>query len=133
MMIGLILSGSGLTGCVSSNYMAVGNETFPPRPDTYIIDVFLPTDAPVVVHQSIPNAKDISLVPKSAKVIGRIDTTGAPAAGWGDVIRDAQRRARTLGGDGIVVGQWGSHMTGVDGYGQAYYGKNIGMTVIRYD
>jgi len=121
-----------ITGCVSSNFMAVGHETYPPRPDDYVIDVYLPIDAPVAVHKSVPNAKDIKALPGNANVIGRVDTTGAPAANWGAVIADAQRKARQLGGDALVIRQIGSHLTSVDSYGSAMYGKNVSMEVVRF-
>jgi len=121
-----------LSGCVTSNYMPVGNITYPPRPNDYVIDVYLPLEAPVAVHKSVPNAKDLKTLPSAATVIGRIDTLGAPAAGWKSVISNAQRKARTLGGDALVIRYIGSHITSVDSYGGAYYGKNVSMEVVRF-
>jgi hypothetical protein len=121
-----------LTGCVSSNYMPIGGQTYPPRPDDYVIDVYAPTEAPVIVQQSIANAKLSTQLPANAREIGRIDTQGAPAAGWDSMIEDAKRKARALGGDGIVIKQWGNQLTGFNNYGQAYHGKNISMTVVRF-
>lgn len=122
-----------IPACVSSQYMAIGDSTFPPRPRDYVIEVFLPTDAPVNVHKSVAHAKALADLPGNAKEIGRIDTQGAPAATWVGVIEDAKRKARSLGGDAIVIKQWGHHMTSVDGYGRAYYGKNLSMIVVRYN
>lgn len=119
-------------GCVSSDFMPIGGQTYPPRPDEHIIDVYLSDEAPVVVHKQIANAKPLSAVPPGALEIGRVDTIGAPAASWGAVVNDAKKKARTLGGDGLVIKGWGNPLTGVDGYGQAYHGKSISMTVIRY-
>jgi hypothetical protein len=62
--------------------MPVGDKTYPPRPSDYVIDVFIPTEAPVVVHQQVPNTKPLAQLPSNAITIGRIDTVGAPAAGW---------------------------------------------------
>ncbi|MCA9281262.1 MAG: hypothetical protein KDA30_04420 [Phycisphaerales bacterium] len=121
-----------LTACVSSNYMAIGDQTYPPRADDYVIDVYLPTDAPVNVHQSVANSKPLASLPSYAREIGRIDTEGAPAASWSSVINDAKKKARALGGDALVIKQWGSYLSGVDGYGTAYHGKNLSMTVVRY-
>jgi hypothetical protein len=121
-----------LAGCVTSNFMPIGGQTYPPRPDDYIIEVYVPVQAPVLVQQSIGSAKPASQLPSKAREIGRIDTAGAPAAAWGSMIEDAKKKARTLGGDGIVVSQWGSQLQSVDGYGNAYHGKNISMTVVRY-
>lgn len=120
------------TGCVSSDYMPVGSATFPPRPKKHIIDVYLSQDAPVRIHQELTDSKPIESVPRSALEIGRIDTEGSADASWKAVIKDAKKKARQLGGDGIVIKGWGSHLTGVNGYGQTFYGKNISMTVIRY-
>jgi hypothetical protein len=129
-IVGACVLASG--GCVSSDSMAVGNRTYPPRPRKYIIDVYLDQAAPVQVHKQLANAKPLSAVPPAASTIGRVDTAGAPAASWGSVVNDAKKRARTLGGDGLVINGWGSPVTAVDAYGQAYYGKHISMTVIRY-
>lgn len=119
-------------GCVSSNSMRVGN-TYPPRPHDYIIDVYVSLDAPVNVQQSISNPKSINDLPSSAEVVGRIDTNGAPLAGWDSVIADAKSKAREMGGDGLVIKGWGSPLAGVDSYGQAYNGKAISMEVVRYN
>jgi hypothetical protein len=119
-------------GCVSSQFMPVGGATYPPRPEGYIIDVYLPTDAPVVVHQEVPISRPLAELPKAARTIGRIDTQGAPAAGWGSLFMDAQEKARTLGGDAVVVRRWGSPVVGVDSYGAAQYGKAISMEVVRF-
>ncbi len=129
---GLLLIVLLVSGCVSSQYMAVGGQTYPPRADEYVIDVYLPIDAPVNVHQSIANAKPLTALPPLATEIGRVDTAGAPAAGWAAVIDDAKKKARALGGDALVIKQWGYQMTGMDSYGQTYYGKNLSMTVVRY-
>ena len=120
------------SGCVTSQFMAVGEMTYPPRAENYIIDIYIPTDAPVNVHQQLAWTKPVTEIPPAAKTIGRIDTQGAPAAGWASCFEDAKRKARALGGDAIVVRQWGSPLTGVNGYGQAYYGKAISMEVVRF-
>lgn len=119
-------------GCVSSDFMPIGGQTFPPRPNDHIIDVYLAQEAPVQVYKQLAGAKALSAVPSTAMEIGRVDTVGAPAASWGSVVNDAKKKARRLGGDGLVIKGWGSHLTGVNGYGQAYHGKNASMTVIRY-
>jgi hypothetical protein len=111
--------------------MVVGTQTYPPRPEDYVIDVYLPVDAPVNVHQSIANAKDITTLPAYNIEIGRVDTQGAPAASWESVIDDAKKKARELGGDALVIKEWGHTMTGIDSYGQTYYAKNLSMTVVR--
>jgi hypothetical protein len=121
-----------LVGCVTSNYMPIGEKTYPPRPDDYVIDVYVPVQAPVIVQQSIANAKPANSLPSFAQQIGRIDTTGAPAANWGSMIEDAKKKARSLGGDAVVIGQWGTQLNGVDGYGNAYHGKNISMMVVPF-
>ena len=121
-----------LVGCVSSQFMPVGEMTYAPRPDDYLIDIYLPTEAPVVVHKQVANAKPLSELRAGAKVIGRIDTQGAPAAGWGSLFEDAKRKARTLGGDAIVVRQWGNPLVAVDRYGGTQYGKAISMEVVRF-
>ncbi len=127
--VGLCVAMS-MSGCVSSQMMPVGGQTFPPRPDGYLIDVYLPQEAPVVVHQEVPNVRPLSQLASSAKVIGRVDTQGAPAAGWASLFEDAKRRARELGGDALVVRQWGHHLVSADAYG-AQHGKSLSMDVVR--
>ncbi|MBI2759975.1 MAG: hypothetical protein HYX51_00935 [Chloroflexi bacterium] len=127
----LALAGMGLLGCVTSQFMPVGGQTFAPRPDDYLIDIYIPGSAPVVVHQQLANAKPVEALPAGARVIGRIDTQGAPAAGWAAVFEDAKRKARTLGGDAVVVRQWGNPLVAIDSYGGAMHGKAISLEVVR--
>ena len=134
--ISLILAAAVLfliAGCVTSQSMAIGPTTYPPRPKDYVITVYIGTDAPVFVHRSIANPRAISDIPSGATEIGRVDAKGAPAASWGSVIADAMTRARALGGDGLVIGQWGNPTLGIDQYGNLRRGKAISMTVIRYN
>lgn len=119
-------------GCVQSQYMAVGDQTYPPRATDYVIDVYMPLDAPVVMHKQIAGAKDLQALPAGARVIGRVDTVGAPAAGWASVINDAKRKARELGGDALVIRNIDHYLTSVDSYGSAYYGKSVSMEVVRF-
>lgn len=128
----LMLMVVGVGGCVSSQFMPVGSATYPPRPDGYLIDMYLPTDAPVVVHQQLAGARSTDEVPAGATVIGRIDTQGAPAAGWASCFEDAKQKARMLGGDAIVARRWGNPLVAVDGYGNTQYGKAISLEVLRY-
>jgi len=121
-----------LSGCVQSQYMAVGDQTYPPRPIDYIIDVYMPLDAPVVMHKQIAGAKDLQILPAGSRVIGRVDTVGAPAAGWASVINDAKHKARELGGDALVIRNIDHYLSAVDSYGSAYYGKSVSMEVVRF-
>ena len=43
------------------------------------------------------------------------------------------KRARALGGDALVIGQWGNPTVAIDAYGNVQRGKAISMTVIRYN
>ncbi len=54
-----------------------------------------------------------------------------PGATWESVIADAKIRARSLGGDGIVIGQWGSPAN-MDACGNVRSRKALSMSVIRY-
>jgi hypothetical protein len=122
-----------VAGCVSSDMIATGGKTFPPRPNDYVIDVYATTDAPVEMQKEIIDIKGLSSVPPGAIEIGRVDANGAPAATWEAVADDAKVKARMLGGDGLIIKAWGQPMTGVDAYGDTYYGKALSMTVIRYN
>ena len=121
-----------LGGCVSSEYMAIGEKTFAPRPREYVIDIYLTTDAPVNVHKAVANEKSLDALPQRAITVGRVDTSGAPAASWAPLIRNAKKKAWELGGDALVIKEWGHTMVGMDSYGRSYYGKNLSMTVVRY-
>jgi hypothetical protein len=120
-----------LTGCVSSDMMTVG-ETYPPRPDNYLIEVFCTEDAPIQIQQQIAQLKPVSDIPKNANVIGRVDSRGAPLATWGSVVGDAMGKARSIGGDAIVVTQWGQPVSYVGSYGEVQHSKAISFRVIRY-
>jgi hypothetical protein len=122
-----------LIGCVTSDHMAVGKTTYPPRPDDWVVEVYVGVDAPVRVQKSIGFAKSVDEIPENAQLIGRVDAQGAELASWGAVIDEAKTKARALGGDGLVVGSWGSTMTHVDAYGGAHYGKGLSFSVIRYN
>ncbi len=130
-------------GCVRSDWIAVGETAHAPRPDDYDIAVFVPLDAPVQVHKAVADPKPMAELPANAKAVGRIDTTGAPAASWGSMIEKAKKQARKIGGDAIIVGNWDSPVTAVNTYGQAYgnsysgqsyamRGKALVLTVVRY-
>jgi len=124
----MLMSALVVSGCVSSNSTRVGSETYPPRPSDYVIDVYVPVDAPVNVQQSISNAKSINDLPPNALIIGRIDTNGGSASGWDSVIADAKPKARELGGDGIVIKNWSTPPTGFLG---TYLVANL--DVVRYN
>ena len=47
--------------------------------------------------------KPLSAIPNGASNIGRIATHGSSAASWKKVVEDAKKKARTLGGDGLVI------------------------------
>lgn len=119
------------SACVHSDYIAVGDTTYPPRPKDWAIDVYVSSDAPVKVQKSIKNAHPVSSVPKSASVIGRVDTSSGDV-GWATMLKSAKKKARALGGDGLVIGRWGSYLAGVGTWGEAYHGRTISMTVLRY-
>lgn len=131
MVLGALVVASG--GCVSSDSMALGDRTYAPRPKKHIIDVYLDEAAPVQVHKQLTHSKPLAAVPSGATSIGRVDSAGAPAASWGSVVNDAKKRARSLGGDALVIKGWGSPLVHVGAYGQTQHGKAISMTVLRYN
>ena len=95
----------GVAGCVSSEYMAVGETTYAPRAPDYIIDIYLPADAPVDVQREIALNRPVEELRADAEVIGRVDTRGGSLSDWSSLLRDAQDKARQLGGDAVVVRQ----------------------------
>lgn len=136
MRISVVLVGVSLlmaaSACTSSDYIQVGDNTYPPRPDDWAIDVYVGVDAPVVVQKSITHAKPATTVPENAALIGRVDAQGTSWNSWKGVIDEAKEKARTLGGDALVIGRWGQHLEGFGSYGEAYHGKNIAVSVLRY-
>jgi len=98
----------GLTCCVTSNFVRIGDKTFAPKAKDSIIDVFVSDEEPVEVLQALPDGKPIATLPKGSTKIARVDTNGAPAAEWIAVINDAKIKARMVGGDAIVISRWGS-------------------------
>src|SRR4051812_9607450 len=106
-----------LNGCVSSKQVKLVSEVYRARSDDYAIDVYVPVDAAVEIHQATPNAIPTSKLPPNATIIARIDGTGAALAGWGAMIEDAKKRARAVGGDGIIVGQSGQHLAAITEFG----------------
>lgn len=121
-----------LTGCVSSEMIPIGTETYPPRPKDYLIQVYGTTNAPVRILEEIGPIKDVSDVSYNATEIGRIDSHGAPLASWGAVLESGKESARSLGGDGVVLKSWASPLAAIDQYGGTMYAKELSMTVVRY-
>jgi hypothetical protein len=121
-----------IAGCVSSDMMAIGGKTYPPRPSDYVIEVFSSEEAPVQVMREIANLRPLKELPPTAVAIGRVDSNGAPLASWGSLIGDAMGKARSLGGDALVVHAWGQTVSSVDAYGNAQYAKHLSMKVMRY-
>jgi hypothetical protein len=77
--------------------MVVGEKTFPPRPDDYIIEVYASVDAPIQIQKQISNLEPLSSLPPNSKMIGRVDSNGASAASWTSVIDDAKKKAKDVG------------------------------------
>lgn len=122
---------AAVSGCVQSQSTTIGDRSYPPRIASHIIDVYIPTEAPVELQNSIANPQPLSAKPQEAKDIGRVDTQGAQLAEWGAVIEDAKVQARQLGGDGIVITAWDYPLVGTNN-GQLIYSKALKMTVVRF-
>ena len=120
-----------VNGCVGTTAISRGDETYPPRPRNYFIEVFIPQDLLVPPQLSTKklSAKRASEVPRNAKAIAHINTSGAPLASWGKLVRHAQAEARKLGGDGIVLVAWHRHEHEV---GFNARNKKIFCSVIRW-
>ena len=106
-------------GCAHSDFIAVGDKTYPPNSDTADVDVYISTDAPVDLLQAVAGAKAPTDVPSTAKIIGRVDTSGDNYAAWGVLVSDAKKKARALGGDAIAITQWG------DWRGAKHFSANV--------
>lgn len=119
-----------IAGCVTSSYVSVGDKTYPPRPDDYVIEVYVDSDAPVDLHQSLADAKPTNEIPAGMELIGRIDTTGDTYANWSDMVKDAKEKARILGGDAIVIGG-GGRWVGMAASGYSYDYKKLSIRVLR--
>ena len=120
---------AGVTlGCVKTDAVALGGETYPARPGDHPIDMYLDNDAfSVEVLKGAGRPLDPATIPPGAFRVGRIDVSGAPMAGWDAVFREARIKARKLGGDAVHVGRV-QRRTGYS-TGDA---KDVQLTVLRY-
>jgi hypothetical protein len=123
---------AGLAGCVTSESMPVGEQTYPARPVGHAVDVYLEDDAPVFLHRALADYKETKAIPANAVEIGRVDANGAPSASWQSVVDSAKVKARALGGDGLVLKDWNKHLKGISKGGTAYEDKEVMFTVVRY-
>src|ERR1700722_9273614 len=142
-LLGLLSMLSLSCGCVGSDYVPVGTATFSPRADSFPIAVYAPLETPVEIQKGAAPMKLVSDLPSDAIVIGRIDGSGAALASWQAVVEDAKRKARTLGGDAIVITDWGGRLAGVSSFGSTtgntttttsvpVYYKVISFNVLRF-
>ena len=121
-----------LTGCVSSDYMAVGDTTYAPRAADWAIDVFIDVEAPVALLKCARGARSPDLIPAGAQLIGRVDTEGSSLSSWDELIDDAREKARALGGDALVIGSWHGHLHKADPCCETDRGKLLSASVIRF-
>jgi hypothetical protein len=122
-----------VAGCTSSRYVAIGAETYEPRPPQHMIEVYLPDETPAQIREGVRQPRPADALPERALEIGRIDTSGASFASWREMIRDAQKQARELGGDAIVVRRWEDRAAGADSFGRASTLKSVTLAVYRYE
>ena len=124
----LLLSVTAVVGCVTTDAVALGDETYPARPGDHPIDMYLDNDAfSVEVLKGAGRPLDPATIPPGAFRVGRIDVSAAPAAGWGSVFRETRIKARKLGGDALHVGR----VKRTTGYA-AGDAKDVQLTVLRY-
>jgi hypothetical protein len=122
-----------VAGCTSSRYVAIGTKTYDPRPPQHMIEVYLPDETPVQIREGVTQSRPADELPDRAMEIGRIDTSGASFASWREMIRDAQKQARELGGDAIVIRRWEDRAAGADSFGRASTLKSVTLAVYRYE
>lgn len=95
-------------GCVSSRFEAVGETKYSPYPSSHPVTIYKKStwmfteQAKKDIGQPILPSINIP----SHEVIGKIVVDGAPAAGVNSIIKEAQKRARELGADAIVLDEW---------------------------
>jgi hypothetical protein len=109
-------------GCVT--------KTYPPRPNDWPIDVFHGADANREIVEVMKVSKQEADVPRGSETIGRLSCKGAPGASWGSVLDSAQKKARSLGGDGIIVNRARLVESG-SGFGSTK-SKELAISVVRY-
>jgi len=121
-----------LAGCTSSHSMPVGADRFDPRAADHPIDVYLPVDAPVALHEAAGPSRLPADLPSDAQTIGRIDASAGALKGWAPLLRDARRRARRMGGDALVLDHWNHEGMSILMCVPMGGGKGASFTVARY-
>ncbi len=95
----ILLALVALVGCTATDVKRTG-ESYPPRPDDWPIGVYISDSAPVELVQAYPDA-DRS--PPPYEVIGFGKTDATMFVSWKKLPRQAQARARAMGGDGVLI------------------------------
>lgn len=124
-----------LSGCAGVQIDELLNPMFEPRDSKYTIDVYnqsYHTKGRAPSHQEIkklfgPRTSDKEI--PSHTVIARIHATGAQAASWAKLVKNAKKTARQLGGDALIIGAFG---TAPAFDSESIHGKAIHADVIRY-
>jgi len=89
-----------VAACESKNVTRF--EEHPPRPAGSLVEVWMGMSAPGDLANAVPDHR-LGRPPKGVKIIGEIDIRKSATWGWSEVVRDAQREARNMGGDGIII------------------------------
>ncbi len=128
-------------GCGSITTRAVGEKSYPPRYDSYRIDVYCMKPPRKMAQDSLEDIKKYfndpfehhDLIPEG-KTIGRIEIKGPGSWDWGRLIIEAKKKARALGGDAIVITRYDYYETagGMAGNDKRLYGRQLFTVVMRY-
>lgn len=102
----------------------MGARACPARPAGWPIDVCRGANVDPTVVDALGASTPDSDVPPGSETIGRLSCTGAPAATWASMLESAQKKARSLGGDGILL-----NMTYPRTMGGGY---QLDLPVVRY-
>jgi hypothetical protein len=96
------------TGCVSSRFETIGDNKYSPYPSSHPVTIYMKDTwsfndkakndigQPMLPYASIP----------AHEIVGKIAVDAAPAAGVNSIIKEAQKRAREMGADGIILDEW---------------------------
>lgn len=107
----ILLSVVLLVGCLTSAGVVPGEASYPPRPPDWEVLVFIAEGMPVDLLDAAADVRQESEVPPGAVEIGRADVRGGGFTPETAVVARAQKEARKLGGDGVLM----THATGLPG------------------
>jgi hypothetical protein len=147
----IVMLSFALLGCSNAHVEAVNGQIYEARPNSEKLEIFFNSKVSPEVVASVAGAKwDKDLpagclnelllqVNKEANdpnlhciVVGGVTINGAQLSSWDDLLRQAEDRARELGGDAVLVYDVQRPFVGYDGFGVAHNAKTVDAMAVRY-